>query len=70
MTPLCGRLTAREEAVLLMLADGYGVGEIASRLGITPWTVAAHRANARRKLAARTTAHAVAIVVRLRSGAA
>lgn len=67
MTPVIAALTDREEQVLLLLADGCGVGEIAKRLGITEWTVKAHRANARQKLDATTTAHAVAIVIRLRA---
>lgn len=66
MTPIVAELSEREEQVVLLLADGFGVGEIAKRLGITPWTVKSHRENARRKLRASTTAHAVAIVVRLR----
>ncbi len=67
MTPLCERLSPREEEVLLLLADGFGVNEIARRLGITSYTVKAYRANARYKLGAATTAQAVAILARLRA---
>lgn len=64
MAPLVHVITDREEEVLLLLGDGHGEREIAVRLGISRWTVRAHRSNARRKLSARTTTHAVAIVVR------
>lgn len=67
--PLCLELTPREEQVVLHLADGMGEREIAGRLGITIWTVRAHRSNALRKLDCRTTAHAVAVVIRLRAAA-
>lgn len=66
MTPLCPALTTREEQVLLMLGDGLGLREIACTLGLSVWTVRDHRDNGKRKLAATTTTHAVAIVVRLR----
>ena len=54
----------RQEQVLLLLGDGLGLGEIAARLGISEWTVRTYRDEARRRLDARTTAQAVAIVVR------
>jgi len=69
MTPLLPGITDREEAVVLLIADGLSHTEIATRLGITRWTVKAHRDNARRKLEARTTEHLVAIVVRTRVAA-
>lgn len=69
MTPLLDRLSEREEAVLLLLAEGFGQREVASRLGITAWTVKAHVASGRRKLGASSTTHAVAIVIRSRAGA-
>ncbi len=67
MTPVLGSLTCREEAVLLLLAEGFGEREIAARLGVTVWTVRGHRASARRKLCACTTAQAVAIIVAARA---
>jgi DNA-binding CsgD family transcriptional regulator len=55
--------------VLLLLGDGLGLGEIAARLGISEWTARTYRDEARRRLDARTTAQAVAIVVRERTAA-
>ena len=63
---MLGAITEREEAVVLLIAEGLSHREIACRLGITTWTVKAHIANARDKLAASSTPHAVAIVVRAR----
>lgn len=68
MTPLLMAITDREEQVLLMIADGRSYDEIGVTLGITERTVRAHRENARRKLNAASTSHAVAIIVRIRSG--
>lgn len=68
MTPLSPFLSCREEQVLLLIGDGMGLREIACRLGISVWTVRDHRDNGKRKLDATTTTHAVAIVLRLRSG--
>ena len=62
-------LSPRQEQVLLLLGDGLGLGEIAARLGISEWTVRTYREEARRRLDARTTAQAVAIVVRRRAAA-
>lgn len=64
MTPLLVAITEREEEILLLLGEGLGEREIAVRLGISRWTVRAHRSNARRKLNAITTTQAVAIVIR------
>lgn len=69
MTPLHESLSPREEQVLLLFGDGLGEREIACRLGISHWTVRSHRSSAIHKLGATTTAHAVAVVVRLRVGA-
>ena len=60
-------LSARQEQVLLLLGDGLGLGEIATRLGVSEWTVRTHRDEARRRLHARTTTQAVAIIVRRRA---
>jgi DNA-binding CsgD family transcriptional regulator len=57
-------LSPRQEQVLLLLGEGLGLGEIAGQLGISEWTVRTYRDEARRRLDARTTAQAVAIVVR------
>ena len=54
------RLSARERSVLAMLNRGWSVEEIAMLASMTPKTVEAHIASARRKLAAVTTADAVA----------
>ena len=61
------RLTAREAAVLACVAEGVTEREIARRLGVTVWTVRAHRSNARRKLGAATVHQAVAIFVARRT---
>jgi two-component system nitrate/nitrite response regulator NarL len=53
-------LSARERAVLTMLNLGWSLEEIAMLASMTPTTVEAHIASARRKLAAVTTADAVA----------
>lgn len=67
MTPLHPRLSDRQEAVLLLLADGHGLGEIAERLGTTTRAVRRLRDRARCELDAATTTQAVATVVRLRA---
>jgi two-component system nitrate/nitrite response regulator NarL len=53
-------LSARERAVLTMLNLGWSLDEIALLTSMPPRTVDAHLASARRKLAAVTTADAVA----------
>jgi DNA-binding CsgD family transcriptional regulator len=62
-------LSPRQEQVLLLLGDGLGLGEIAARLGISEWTVRTYRDEGRRRLGARTSAHA-AVLVRERRAAA
>jgi two-component system nitrate/nitrite response regulator NarL len=54
------RLSARERSVLTMLNRGWSPAEIAMLASMTPRTVEAHIAGARRKLAAVTTADAIA----------
>jgi two-component system nitrate/nitrite response regulator NarL len=54
------RLSARERSVLTMLNRGWSLDEIAMLASMTPMTVEAHIASARRKLAAVTTADAIA----------
>jgi len=67
VTPRHPDLSARQEQVLLLLGDGLGLGEIAERLGLSEWTVKTHRDEGRRRLQARTTTQAVAIIVRQRA---
>lgn len=57
-------LTPREREVLLLLAEGHGLREIADRLSLSWWTVKTHKDNARHKLGAVTQTQAVAMVVR------
>jgi DNA-binding CsgD family transcriptional regulator len=58
-----GRLSPREREVLSLLAEGRTIREIADDLVISPLTVRAHVRNAKDRLHARTTAHAVAIAL-------
>jgi DNA-binding CsgD family transcriptional regulator len=54
------RLSARERAVLSMLNRGWNLEEISMLASMSPRTVEAHIASARRKLAAVTTTDAIA----------
>ncbi|HEX6714322.1 MAG TPA: LuxR C-terminal-related transcriptional regulator [Thermoleophilaceae bacterium] len=56
-------LSPREREVLSMLAGGNTVAEIANELYLSPFTVRTHVRNAKDKLQARTTAHAIAIAI-------
>jgi DNA-binding CsgD family transcriptional regulator/ketosteroid isomerase-like protein len=56
-------LSRREREVLSMLAAGHTVAEIAKELVLSPFTIRTHVRNAKDKLQARTTAHAVAIAL-------
>ena len=58
------KLTAREQMVLQLLADGVERIEVAARLGITVRTVDAHTTNARIKLNAENMCQAVALAVK------
>ena len=69
MTPLCGSLTDREEAVLLAWADDLSLPDVAQRLGITERQVRRATETAMRTLGVGSRTAAVAIVVRLRQGA-
>jgi two-component system nitrate/nitrite response regulator NarL len=54
------RLSARERTVLSLLNRGWDAEEVAHLADMTPKNVAAHLANARRKLGAATTRDAIA----------
>lgn len=56
-------LSPREREVLSMIAGGRTVTEIADELVLSPFTVRTHVRNAKDKLQARTTPHAVAIAL-------
>jgi DNA-binding NarL/FixJ family response regulator len=58
-------LTARELAVLPLLAEGLVNREIAQRLSISQETVKGHVSHLLTKLEARSRAHAVAIALRI-----
>lgn len=57
-------LTDREHAVLLLLATGISVDEIAGEMFLSPNTVRTHIRNARLKLGAGSRAHAIALAFR------
>jgi DNA-binding CsgD family transcriptional regulator len=61
-----GPLTAREEEVLALVAEGMTSRCIAEQLGIRPATVRTHVEHAREKLGAHTRAEAVARSIALR----
>ncbi len=56
-------LTPREREVLTLVAEGLSTAQIAEVLGISTQTVRTHIKNIRKKLAAPTAAHAVAIAM-------
>jgi DNA-binding CsgD family transcriptional regulator len=58
------RLTGREREVLLLLAQGLQLDEIAVRLGIGTETVRTHVRKASERLGAANRTHAVAIAIR------
>lgn len=53
-------LSPREAEVLSLLAAGRSIDEIAGELFLSPLTVRTHVRNARERIQARTTAHAIA----------
>jgi DNA-binding NarL/FixJ family response regulator len=63
VVPLSG-LTAREQEVLTLLAEGLAPDEIAGRLYISARTVGTHVEHVFRKLGVRTRAQAVAVAFR------
>jgi DNA-binding NarL/FixJ family response regulator len=62
--PVASRLTPREQEVLGLLADGLEQNEIATRLFITPKTVAKHIERILGKLGVRSRAQAVVLALR------
>jgi DNA-binding CsgD family transcriptional regulator/ketosteroid isomerase-like protein len=58
------RLTPREREVIALLADGLSVAQLAETLVLSPLTVRTHIRNAKERLGARSTSHAVAVAVR------
>ena len=56
-------LSLRERVVLTAIARGDSTDEVAGALGISPHTVRTYVKSSRRKLGARTRAHAVAIAL-------
>jgi DNA-binding NarL/FixJ family response regulator len=57
-------LTAREDEVLALLAEGLSNTEIADRLFVSPRTVEHHVAAVMRKLNARSREEAVAVAIK------
>lgn len=64
-TEMRASLTSREHEILVLLARGHTVRQIATRLGISPRTVETHVAKLYRKLEVRTRVQAVSRAVSL-----
>jgi DNA-binding CsgD family transcriptional regulator len=62
-SPQIRLLTARERAVIALIATGRETPQIAQVLGVSPATVRTHVRNAMVKLGARTRAQLVAVVI-------
>jgi len=58
------QLTPREREVVQLIGEGRRLREIAGQMFLSPHTVKSHRANAMRKLGARTTAELVRYAIR------
>jgi DNA-binding CsgD family transcriptional regulator len=58
-----GALTAREREILSLLAEGLTAKQVADRLFLSLLTVRTHVRNAKERLGARTTPHAIAIAL-------
>ena len=63
--PVVPRLSAREEEVLALLADGLGTGEIAARLYLSESTAKTHITHIYQKLGAANRAQALVAAMRL-----
>jgi DNA-binding CsgD family transcriptional regulator len=61
--PARGPLSSREREVLVLVAGGYELKDIAAELTISVPTVRTHLRNALRKLGARNRAHAIALAM-------
>lgn len=57
-------LSAREREVVQLLSEGRRINEVATKLCISAQTVKSHRANAMRKLGARSTAELIRYAIR------
>jgi DNA-binding CsgD family transcriptional regulator len=61
-------LTPRERQIIALLAEGMNAEQIAEQLVISPFTVRTHVRNAKERLGARTTGHAIAMVLGTEGG--
>jgi DNA-binding NarL/FixJ family response regulator len=62
---LAGALSTRELEVLRMLTQGYGVEQIAARLGLSPKTAANHQSSIKQKLGAESALQLILIAQQL-----
>jgi two-component system, NarL family, invasion response regulator UvrY len=62
---LAGALSTRELEVLRMLTQGYGVEQIAERLGLSPKTAANHQSSIKQKLGAESALQLILIAQQL-----
>jgi len=67
LVPLEENLTAREEEILRLLAQGLRLAEIAERLGISPKTVESHLEHLKEKLRCKSVPELRALALRWRS---
>ena len=67
LAPLEGNLTAREEEILRLLAQGLRLAEIAEKLGISPKTVESHLEHLKEKLRCKSVPELRALALRWRS---
>ncbi len=58
------RLSPRQQQILNLIAEGYRTADIAHELALKPETVNQHIGKIRKKLNAKTNAHAVAIGIK------
>jgi len=67
LAPLEENLTAREEEILRLLAQGLRLAEIAEKLGISPKTVESHLEHLKEKLRCKSVPELRALALRWRS---